>query len=141
MTNAAPSHVTLRTNRVQLTLAAAVGQRPSILYWGEALHRTAAEDLSLLTTRPWAFGGPSRDIAPSLSNELGAGLGAPSGFNAHRSGSDWAAVFTTQKVEVTDERMVVVRCHDLAHAIGIDYHLALDPDTHVLSVVSKVTNK
>ncbi|MEM7741431.1 MAG: alpha-galactosidase [Pseudomonadota bacterium] len=141
MTNAASSLVTLRTNRVQLTLAAAVGQRPSILYWGDALHDKATEDLSLLTTRPWAFGGPSRDIAPSLSNELGAGLGAPSGFNAHRNGSDWAAVFTTQEVEATDERMVVVRCHDLAHTIGIDYHLELDPDTHVLSVVSKVTNK
>ena len=91
MTDVPANHVSLRMDNVQLVIAVKRGQRPSIVHWGRALAHSAPEEFEVLSTRQWAFGGPTEDVAPSLSNELGAGLGGPSGLLAHRDGGDWAS--------------------------------------------------
>lgn len=141
MTDDSSSFVTLRTARVQLTLVAALGARPSILHWGQVLESATPQELTLLSTRQWAFGGPSVDLSPSLSNELGAGLGGPSGFLAHRDGTDWATVFAVEQIEHAGASAVILHCGDSNLGIGISYHLALDPETDMLSVISTVTNR
>ncbi len=141
MTDEASSFVTLRAAHVQLTLATARGQRPAVLHWGRVLANTAPQDLTLLATRQWAFGGPSIDIGPSLSNERGAGMSGPSGFNAHRDGRDWAAIFVVERVEQSDAHAVTVHCGDQNVGIGIAYSFALDPKTGMLTIVTTITNR
>ncbi|MEO1043511.1 MAG: alpha-galactosidase [Pseudomonadota bacterium] len=141
MIDDAPPFVTLRTTSVQLTLSAAIGQRPAILYWGDALNHASAAELHLLATRQWAFGGPTVDVPASLFNELGAGLDGPSGFLAHREGTDWATIFLVQHVEAPDEQTIIIQCHDAQHHIGIAYHFALDHETDVLSIFCTVSNR
>ncbi|MEO1658412.1 MAG: alpha-galactosidase [Pseudomonadota bacterium] len=141
MTDASSAFVTLRTDRVQLTLAAALGSRASILYWGKSLRSAGPQELALLATRQWAFGGPTAEVSPSLSNELGAGLGGPSGFLAHRDGTDWATVFAVERIEQPDADTVVLHCGDTNLGVGMCYQIALDPVTDMLSIVSTVTNR
>ena len=110
MAEVTDTYVTLRTELVQLTLAVAKGQRPSILHWGRPMPSATAEELAVLSTRQWAFGGPTVDIGASLSNELGTGMGGPSGFIAHRDGIDWASIFVVEQVEQENEETVSVHC-------------------------------
>ncbi|MEM9838185.1 MAG: alpha-galactosidase [Pseudomonadota bacterium] len=140
MTDAASSYLTLRTENVQLTLAVQTGERPAIIHFGQPLPKTEPQDLALLATRQWALGGPSVAIAASLSNELGAGMGGPPGFAAHRDGRAWASVVKTERVEQHSETDVTVHCADRVYGVGIAYRIILHPESDVLSIVSTVMN-
>lgn len=75
----AEKFVILKTDETELVLDAAIGARPSILYWGPVLSSTNPEELALLSVRQWAHGGAAIDVPASLSNELGAGVPGPRG--------------------------------------------------------------
>ena len=133
-------HIRLDAPETSFVLACAVGAPPRVLHWGAALPAdSSAEDLVRLGAR---FGGPgSADvvIGDSLALEPGLGLLGPSGFSAHREGRDWASLFTVRAVERGDGG-AVVRCHDPRTRLGLDYVVALDPRTGVLTITSTLTN-
>ena len=141
MIDAASNFLTLRTDAVQLTLDVSRGERPAVLHWGSPLPGTDPAALKLLQTKQWAFGGAAEDLAPSLSNELGAGQPGPAGFLAHRAGEDWAVLFKTTNVDVRSETDAFVHCADDNAGISIRYHLQLHPETDMLVVQSEVTNR
>lgn len=133
-------YITLRTSKTQLVLEAEIGSRPSVLFWGQCLIHADPDDLSVLSTRQWAHGGAEVDVKPSLSNELGTGVAGPSGFVAHRSGSDWAAIFRTVAVEQSSPHRVRIKCEDKNTEIEAVYDFSLNPDTHVLETSTSIKN-
>ena len=132
--------VTLKSEECTLIIETVFGQRPRIIYWGAVLEHSAPEELALLSMRQWAFGGPAIDVLPSLSNELGTGMCGPSGFIAHRDGKDWASIFKLEDVEWWPQNQVSIICADENNSLRIQYDIALDPISHVLSAKSVVTN-
>ncbi len=141
MTDVPANHVSLRMDNVQLVIAVKRGQRPSIVHWGRALAHSAPEEFEVLSTRQWAFGGPTEDVAPSLSNELGAGLGGPSGLLAHRDGGDWASFLRVEQVEMVTAQHVRIHCRDKNVGLGVTYDVALGPDHAALSITISVKNE
>jgi len=134
------SFFSLCSEQTQFIIAAQIGMRPRIVYFGRRLRDTDAQELVLLATRQWTHGSISVDFKPSLSNELSSGLCVPPGFIAHRKGEDWCAFFLTQEVEQKDGHSLIVKCRDENIQIGVDYHFHLDPETQILSTKSVVTN-
>ena len=132
--------VVLKTDETEFILEARLGQRPNVLYWGPALNNSTPEELKLLSVRQWVHGGAAIDVPPSLSNELGAGVPGPPGFIAHRSSTDWAAIFRVSKVLKPTPNEAVVVCDDANTQLRARYDIALDPVSHVLTATTSITN-
>ena len=64
----------------------------------------------------------------------------PSGFMAHREGKDWASIFKLENIEQESLSQVSIICADENNGLRIQYDIALDPLSHVLSAKSIVTN-
>ena len=124
----------------EFILDAAKGERPQIIYWGPRLSQATPQELTLLSVRQWAHGGPAIDIAPSLSNEMGAGLSGPPGFIAHRDGLDWAAQFKTKTVTAKTEHQATIICDDPNTQLRAQYDLTLDPVSDVITAATSITN-
>ncbi|MEN7343917.1 MAG: alpha-galactosidase [Pseudomonadota bacterium] len=139
-TDDANRFVSLRTGAVELILNVAVGDRPSILYWGPALDDTSAEELALLSLRQWAHGGAAIDVQSSFSNELGTGVPGAPGFIAHRSSTDWAVVFSVREVVMTGSHAVDVICVDENTDFEARYSVSVDPTSHMLVAKTSITN-
>lgn len=136
----AEKFVILKTDETELVLDAAIGARPSILYWGPVLSSTNPEELALLSVRQWAHGGAAIDVPASLSNELGAGVPGPPGFIAHRNSTDWAAIFKLNRIVRKSDHAVTLICNDENTRLQAQYDIALDPESHVLSARTSITN-
>ena len=78
-------YVTLTAGNTSLVLDCAIGERPSILYWGSRLAKSAPELIKAMTTRQHAPGGADAEVGSSLLNETGSGIAGLSGFSAHRN--------------------------------------------------------
>ncbi len=130
----------LSTSAVEVIIDISAGARPGIIYWGPTLPHTSPEELALLSTRQWAFGGANVDVSDSLSNEFGAGLAGPSGFVAHRNREDWASILTlTDAAQDAGNRALLV-CQDSNTGLSATYTLEIDLDSHVLSARTTIEN-
>jgi len=130
----------LKTAHSAFILESTIGTRPGILYWGKALEHTTPEEISLLSVRQWAHGGPAVDVSASLSNELGAGVPGPPGFIAHRNSSDWAAIFKVTEVIQENTNTARIICDDDNTKIRATYDLALDPASNVFTATTTIEN-
>lgn len=130
----------IAAGETELVLDAARGSRPRILHWGTVLSETRDDELLLLSSRPWAHGGPDVAIPASFSNELGAGLAGPTGLLAHRDGRHWATCLTVESVEQDAPHRVRVVCSDPRAAVRVIYNLDIDTDSQVLSATSTLEN-
>ncbi len=134
-------HIRLDANGVTLIILCALGSPPSILHWGKPLSgAVGVDEVRLLGARLGGPGSADVHITASLALEPGLGLLGPSGFAAHRGGSDWGSRFVVRDVELHDAGAVIA-CHDPQTRIALDYTLRLDPDTGILTISSRVTNQ
>ena len=123
-----------------LILSCAVGQPPSVLYWGARLAATVtAREIAQLTARFGGPGGADAYIADSLALEPGLGLLGPSGLSAHRDGRDWASLFTVVGVDA-DDGGATIRCSDQFTRLALEYVLRVDPGTGIATVASELIN-
>ncbi len=132
--------IVLKSAETELVLEAPRGARPNILYWGPTLSATSPEELKLLSVRQWAHGGAAVDVPPSLSNELAAGVPGPPGFIAHRSSTDWAAIFRVASVARPTPHSVAITCDDANTQMRAVYTIELNPDSHVIEATTSITN-
>ncbi|GGY37808.1 alpha-galactosidase [Parvularcula lutaonensis] len=135
------SYFTLASETTQFSLLATKGERPRIIHWGAAMPGVEPSELDLLGTRQWVFGGPNVDLQPSLMNELGAALGSPSGFLAHRASEAWASVFRTSEVVQVSPRELRIRTLDEATSISAVHDIVLHEESDVLAIRCTVTNE
>ncbi|MEL6360309.1 MAG: alpha-galactosidase [Pseudomonadota bacterium] len=130
----------LRTDETEFILEVEQGERPRILYWGPCLKNTTPEELALLSVRQWAHGGAEIDVAPSLSNELGAAVPGPPGFIAHRNSTDWAAIFRVSGLQKSPAQSATIICDDPNTQLRAQHDFCLDPISHVLEASTSITN-
>jgi len=130
----------LATAETEIVLDAAIGGRAQIAYWGPPLRHTTPDEIAALGTRQWVHGGPSIDVPPSLSNEIGAGANIAPGLACHRDGLDWAVLLVVQDVQTAAENHCAIICADKAAQLRVRYDLALDEHSHVLTASTTITN-
>ena len=123
-----------------LIIACAIGAPPRILHWGQRLSpNVSAQELDTLGRGYAGPGGADVSLSPSLAMEPGLGLCGPPGVAVHRQGRDWGSLFSISNVEAY-QNGAQIRCRDPRTCIRLDYDLALDPQTGVLSLTSTLTN-
>lgn len=132
--------VTLTAGGTLLVLDCEIGERPRVLYWGQALSHAAPTALNAMVTRQHAPGGPEREIEDSLLNEVGAGLAAGSGFSAHREGCDWATVFRTRTVRSSASNQVEITAVDETTGVRASHVFDINPDTGLLRIQTEIQN-
>ncbi len=132
--------VILQSSKSQVILRATKGSRPQIIYFGEVLANTEPDELALLSTRQWAFGGEDIVLESSFYNELGSGIGAPSGLIVDRRGQNWATSLLVEEVEQISTNSLQIMCEDSVNAIRAVTHFELDAETHVLELSTKIEN-
>ncbi len=124
-----------------LIISCARGAPPHILHWGRRIaDDVRAEDIAALTTRQGVPGSADVNVAASLALEPGLGLLGPSGFSAHRAGSDWSSRFVVTSASQRGHDIHLI-CHDPRTAIRLDYQITLDSDTGILTIATAVTNE
>ncbi len=134
-------HIRFDAGETTLILACAVGAPPHILHWGKRLaERISAEEIARLTTRQGGPGSADMPITASLALEPGLGMLGPSGFSAHRDGSDWGSLFTVTTAHQTATQATIV-CHDLRTRLRLDYAISVDPVCGVITIGATLTNE
>ena len=93
-----------------------------------------------MTRRQHAPGSPDQEIASSLLNETGLGMGGCSGFSAHRNGTDWATVFTVRQVRRPGENQVELVCEDSNTEVRARFLIGLDPDSTLMTCETQIEN-
>ena len=132
--------INLSSGETSLIMSCAPGQRPRIEYWGEALEGPANDAVERLGTRQHAPGSASEEVAALLLNEMGSGVLGPPGFAAHRSGRDWASVFTVTAVEQASDNALQIICRDENTGIKATHKLHLHADSGILSIDTEIEN-
>ena len=132
--------ITLSSDNTTLIIACEVGQRPHIVYWGEALQEVHGGVVAELGTRQHAPGSAAEEVPFSLLNEIGSGVLGPPGFAAHRGGIDWASVFATTHAEQTSDNGAQIICEDENTGIKVAHMISLSTDTDVLTIETEITN-
>ncbi len=132
--------ISLKSEETELILEARIGARPQVLYWGPALSHSPPEELKLLSVRQWVHGSAAIDVSPSLSNELAAGVSGPPGFIAHRSSTDWAAIFPVTEIKRSASDSVEIICVDENTRMRALYRISLNPESHVIEATTSITN-
>jgi alpha-galactosidase len=134
-------HFRLDAKDVTLIISCVPGTPPSILHWGKRLSAAiGVEEVRLLGARLGGPGSPDAYVAASMALEPGLGLLGPSGFSAHRDGRDWGSLFTVRDVQA-QTHSAKIACHDPNTQIALDYNIALDPDSGILTISTAVTNQ
>ena len=136
----APDFIALSAAQTSVIFGCQLGTRPSVLYWGKRLVNSDPNMLARMATRQHAPG--SMDIEPpaSLLNEIGSGVGGMSGFAAHRAGCDWATQFRVTNVLQLSPNSLQFVCEDKNTQIKATHHIALDPESAVLSFATEIEN-
>ncbi len=135
------AHIALTAGNTSLVLECAIGSRPQILYWGSRLAETSPELLKLMTTRQHAMGGADTEVASSLLNETGSGISGLSGFAAHRSGTEWATLFTVQSVEQPSHNNIKIICLDQATSVRAIHEIGFNSDSNLMTYQTTIINE
>jgi alpha-galactosidase len=134
-------HIRLDAKDVTLIISCAPDNPPSILHWGKRFSAAVGvEEVRLLGARLGGPGSPDVYVAASMALEPGIGLLGPSGFCAHRDGRDWGSLFVVRDVQ-SGTHSAKIACHDPNTQIALDYTIALDPDSGILTISTAVTNQ
>jgi len=131
----------LTAQGVQITIHAAPGERPRVVHWGKTLSGTPEDQLALLSTHQWVFGGPMEFVEPSFLNEFGTGYGGAAGLVVHRAGSGWAVDLRVVAVGETSATKLVVRCRDENIGVAVDFEIELFPSSGVASFGTTLINE
>lgn len=78
-------------------------------------------------------------VRGSLLNEIGTGIGGPSGLIGHREGLDWTIDLRVTQVD-TQPNALTVHCKDAKREIESAHHFAIDPQTGMITSHSEITN-
>ncbi len=134
-------HIRFDAGETTLILGCAVGAPPHVIHWGKRLGEgVRVKDLIVLAT---GQGGPGMADVPttaSLAMEPGLGLLGPSGFAAHRAGQDWGSRFNVVSASHSEASAALV-CRDPRTKLRLDYAIAVDPQTGVLTIGTTLTNE
>jgi alpha-galactosidase len=133
-------HLRFDAGDTTIIFACATGAPPSMLYWGKALAAAVtAKEIEQLSTRQGMHG--VADIAMPVSLAMEPGLGQPMlhGFAAHREGKEWGSLFEVCKVEA-QSGCAVVTCRDVRTKLGLEYRIAVDAKTGVVTLGTTLTN-
>ncbi|PNH77815.1 alpha-galactosidase [Vibrio diazotrophicus] len=103
-----------------------VGEFAEILYWGKPV-QGALENYRKSLYRPVPFGRLDKDVAMTLSPELGRGVFSSPGVEGHRDGLDWAPVFVVQQIVEIDTGVRIESVDELA-GLSLTTELCLDAD-------------
>ena len=134
------SYVRFDAQDTTFILACAPGAPPHVVYWGRRLSgAVSTDDVASLRRRQGGPGAPDVAIHASLALEPGLGLLGPSGFSAHREGRDWGSLFIVAAVTKHDQVVDLV-CQDARTQLRLDYRIACEPETGVLTFGSTLTN-
>ncbi|UTW54781.1 alpha-galactosidase [Kordiimonas sp. SCSIO 12610] len=123
-----------------LILACAIGERPRIVYLGGRLFASHPAEIDLIHTRQHAHGSADVEIAPSILNELGAGVVAKAGFLVHRNGDEWYSFFSVTAIECLSEEEVVITCLDHHTNIEVKHTISMMVDNEVITFQTSVQN-
>ncbi len=133
-------YMRLDAKDVTLIIGCTIGKPPSVLHWGKRLSASVSnEEVRLLGARLGGPGSPDVYVAASMALEPGLGLLGPPGFSAHRDGRDWGSLFVVRDVKA-EKQSAKISCHDPDTHIALDYTIALDPDSGILTISSAVAN-
>ena len=134
-------HIRFDAGETTLILACATGTPPHVAYWGRGLGaHVSIADLVPLTARQGGPGSTDVAIAASLAMEPGLGLLGPCGFAAHRDGRDWGSRFDVVSVTQNAGSAALV-CRDPRTRLRLDYAIAVDPRSGVLTIGTTLTNE
>ena len=134
-------HIRFDAGETTFILACATDTPPHVLHWGRRLGADAGiADLAPLTTRQGGPGSADVAIAASLAMEPGLGLLGPCGFAAHREGQDWGSRFHVVSVSQNAASAALV-CRDPRTKLRLDYAIAVDPHSSVLTISTTLTNE
>ena len=132
--------ISLSSDRTLILISCAAGQRPHIIYWGQAFGAPAGELFHRFHYRQHAPGSAAEEVPLSLLNELGlGGLGSP-GFAAHRAGRDWASVFEVVSVQQSSSDTAIIHCRDENTEITVTHQFELHADTDILTIDTAIEN-
>ena len=131
----------LHSPACSLVLELCPGEAPLWRYWGPRLPGGVTPDGGLRAIRPLPSFSPDFDQPLSLFPGLGLGWFGQSGLLAHRSGEDWTFQATACLVERPAPHSAVITLIDAAAKIEVAVTLALDPDSNVLSLVTRLVNR
>jgi alpha-galactosidase len=133
-------HLRFDAGDTTLIVHCATGSPPHVLHWGRRLDAAVeVDDLVHMTMQQGGPGSADVPVTVSLAMEPGMGVLGPTGFAAHREGRDWGSRFDVVKV-VRDQRTATITCADTRTRIGLDYRIAVDPHSAVLTLEATVTN-
>ncbi len=140
MSNYAQLHSDVTSLVVRLTPV------PEIMYWGKAiapLDEKAFNALASTIDRGIGQARLDHDIPISLCPELGRGYFGRAGIEGHRTGQDWAPIFSAGKLDLTggeQSNQLKIMCEDKVAQLKLVISLGLHPKTGVLSHSISVTN-
>ena len=124
------------------TLIADVGGRsPSLIYWGERLRHTTPGMIAALAVRQTAKGSASVEVPLTLCPTFGSGFSGAKGIRLHRHGAAWDFDPASADVLEASSQRLSIRSVDPVHWVVLHHTVALDFDSDVLSLETKVTNE
>lgn len=132
----------IRFNAGDMTLMIGcdIGSPASILYWGKRLgDDVKPDDVRALLMRYPVAGTADKIITPSLAMEIGLGFGAPIGFEAHRNGQSWGAIFNVTCASQSSDSAQII-CRDDECQIILQYDIKVDPKSGLLQISSTIIN-
>ncbi len=109
-----------------------------ILHWGKAISTTSAQGVIALK-RPVPYGRLDKDVAMTLSPELGRGVFSSPGLEGHRNGQDWAPVFVLTEITQVKNQLKLTSVDEKA-GLCLCTELELD-NNDVLKVRHHLTNQ
>jgi alpha-galactosidase len=134
------NHIRFDGGETTLILGCVVGSPPHIIHWGRCLSDdVSADDLERLAARQGGPGSADAPITASLAMEPGLGLLGPSGFSAHRQGTDWASRFDVVSARQSATG-AVIDCADPRTRLALSYWISVDPISGVVTMGSTLTN-
>ena len=101
-----------------------LGEYAEILHWGGPVKGDLAS-FRLALQRPVPYGRLDTDIAMTLSPELGRGIFSSPGIEGHRTGYDWAPVFTIKEINQEKQALLIIS-EDVQAGLRLTTDLCLD---------------
>jgi alpha-galactosidase len=114
---------------------------PQVVYWRKKLTQNiSAKMLSLLRQRQEAPASPMKEVALSLTPTVGQGFTGHPGLSLSGDGDQWSVAAKIKKIVQHSEHHYSIFSLDVDRQIEIETSVAIDPNTDVLSISSKVSN-
>jgi alpha-galactosidase len=133
-------HIRFDSDDTSLILMTTIGVPPQILHWGKRLgDMVTTDELVILSMLQGGPGSADTPISASLALEPGLGLLGPTGFAAHRAGLDWGSRFDVLSTTASPGN-ATIKCHDPRTSLRLDYAIAFDVATGVVTIGTTLTN-